>query len=219
MSVTSTRPVATILAALWLTGALAFLICEATAAAAVTPPYSYSYASDFISQLGVPGWTGLAAVMNAGFYLQGILLLGGAVLAVRESATGHRHGFLVLAALYALGAVLVATFHAGPGAAADNLLVYHWLGSLLVFLGGNAAILAGSSVVADLVGVRWYRKVSLVLAVLGFLSFVVFGNPAARPYLGVWERGSVYPLLLWQMLSAALLLARRSADTSRSVTS
>jgi Protein of unknown function (DUF998) len=219
-TVTSTRANFTILPTIWLVGALAFFITEALAAAAVPPPYIYSYARDYISQLGVPGWTRLAAVMNAGFCAQGVLFLVGALLAARTSATGRRRLFVVLVALYALGDVLVAAFHGDPATAASGAGGLHWLGALLAILAGNAAILAGSSVVAGLVNMRWYRRVSVFLAVLGFLSFVILGNPAARSHLGVWERGCVYSTLLWQILSAlVLLLARRKANIPRPVTS
>ena len=217
---TSTRANLTILATIWLAAPFVFFITEAAAAAAVPPPYIYSYAHDYISQLGVPGWTQLAAVMNAGFYVQGVLFLVGAILAARESATGRRRLFVVLVALYALGDVLVAAFHGDPAKAASGAGPLHWLGALLAMLAGNAAILAGSSVVAGLVNLRWYRRVSVFLAVLGFLSFVILGNPAARSYPGLWERGCVYSILLWQIFSAlVLLLARRTANIARGVAS
>jgi hypothetical membrane protein len=216
VGVTSIRANSTTLAALWLTAALVFFISEAIAAASIAAPYSYSYASDYISQLGNPGWTPRAVVMNVGLYVQGVLFLIGAVMA-RASATGRRRLFVVLAALYALGIILVATVPSGVGAPASNLGVLHWLGALLAIFGGNAAIVAGSSVVAGLVEVRWYRKASVVLAILGFVSFLILSQPAARPSLGIWERGSVYSIMLWQILSAVLLLARRRAASPRSV--
>jgi hypothetical membrane protein len=217
VGVTSIRANSTTLAALWLTAALVFFICEAIAAASIAAPNRYSYASDYISQLGDPGWTPLAVVMNVGLYVQGVLFLVGAVLAARASATGRRRLSLVLATLYALGIFLVATVPFGGGAPANSRGLLHWLGALLAFFGGNAAIVAGSSVVAGLVQVRWYRKASVVLAILGFVSFLILGQPAARPTLGIWERGSVYSVMFWQTFSAVLLFARRKAASPPSV--
>jgi hypothetical protein len=149
--------------------------------------------------------------MNLGFCLQGILFLGGAVLATRASATGRRRLFIVLVAMTALGDVLVATFHGDALAAGDNnAAALHWWGALLAILGGNAAIIAGSSVVAGLVKTRWYRAVSVSLAVLGFLSLLFVGHAVGQLHPGLWERGAVYPVFVWQMLSAVLLIARRS---------
>jgi hypothetical membrane protein len=204
------------LATVWLAAALVFFISEAIAAASVSPPYSY--ATDFISELGVPGSTPLAVVMNLGFWLQGILFLVGAVLATRDSVTGRRRLFIVLVAMTALGDVLVATFHGDALAAGNNnAAALHWYGSLLAILGGNAAIIAGSSVVAGLVKMRWYRAVSVSLAVLGFLSLLFVGHPVGQLNPGLWERGAVYSIFLWQIFSAVLLIARRRADTPRGV--
>ena len=61
----------------WILGAAAYLAAEAASASAYRP--SYSYAHDFISDLGVPGQP-LAALMNIGFAVQGVLFLLGALL-------------------------------------------------------------------------------------------------------------------------------------------
>jgi hypothetical membrane protein len=204
------------LATVWLAAALVFFISEAIAAASVSAPYSY--AANYISELGVPGSTPLAWLMNLGFWLQGILFLAGAVLASRDSATGRRRLFVVLVAMTALGDVLVATFHGNALAAGDtNAAALHWWGALLAILGGNAAIIAGSSVVAGLVKTGWYRAVSVSLAVLGYLSLLFVGHAVGQLHPGLWERGAVYPIFVWQMLSAVLLIARRRADTHRGV--
>ena len=121
VEVTSTRANGKTPAILWLTAALVFFVFEAIAAASVASPYRYSYVSDFISQLGVPAVTPLpAAVMNVGLCVQGVLFLVGAVFAARMSATGHRTLFRVLAALYAVGLVLVAAVPFS-GSAGDRL--------------------------------------------------------------------------------------------------
>jgi hypothetical membrane protein len=210
-TVKSTRANLTTLSTIWLAAALVFFICEAIAAS-VSP--DYSYATNYISELGVPGSSPLAVVMNLGFWLQGMLFLIGAVVATRESATGRRRLFIVLVAMTALGDVLVATFHGNSLATGHyNAAFLHWVGSLLAILGGNAAIIAGSSVVAGLVKMRWYRAVSVSLAVLGFLSLLFLGHAVGQLNPGLFERGAVYPMFLWQMFSAVLLIARRRADT------
>jgi hypothetical membrane protein len=214
-TVKSARENLTTLATTWLAAALVFFICEAIAAS-VAP--RYSYATNYISELGVPGSSRLAVLMNLGFWLQGILFLVGAVLATRDSTTGRRRLFIVLVATTALGDVLVATFPGNSAAIGNNnAAALHWLGSLLALLGGNAAILAGSSVVAGLVKMRWYRAVSVSLAVLGFLSLLFLGHAVGQLNPGLFERGAAYPMFLWQIFSAVLLIARRRADTPRAV--
>ncbi|BBY15228.1 DUF998 domain-containing protein [Mycolicibacterium litorale] len=172
----------------WILGAAVYLTAEALAAAAYRP--SYSYASDYISDLGVPGQP-LAAPMNVAFAVQGGLFLLGAVLA----AGLRRPLLLAFAAANAVGNVLVATVHAGDGA-------LHLVGAALAIVGGNAAAVAGASLHR---GVR-YRRISRLLGGAGLVSLTVL---VAQAWAGVevlpapvWERASVYPILAWQVCAA-----------------
>ena len=69
----------------WLSAGLAYLTLEAVAAAAFRPHYSYAH--NFISDLGIPsGDSPLAWLMNIAFCVQGTLFLVGAILTVRAVA-------------------------------------------------------------------------------------------------------------------------------------
>jgi hypothetical membrane protein len=182
----------------WLSAGLAYLTLEAVAAAAFRPHYSYAH--NFISDLGVPGdHSPLAWLMNLGFCLQGSLFLVAAVLtAPREARL-----FLSLVTANAVGNVLIAIFHSGPSPTAW----VHAIGAVLAIVGGNAAILAGSRIAGG-----WHRRVSVALGAFGLLSFVLFvvelTASSALP-LGALERCSVYSITAWQLLTAAWLLTRR----------
>lgn len=182
----------------WSSAGLAYLTLEGIAAAAFQP--HYSYARNFISDLGVPGdHSPLAWLMNLGFCVQGTLFLVSAALtAPREARL-----FLSLVTANAIGNVLIAIFHSGPSPTAW----VHAIGAVLAIVCGNAAILAGSRIVSG-----WHRKVSVALGAFGLLSFVLFvielKASSALP-LGVWERCSVYSITAWQLLTAAWLLNRR----------
>lgn len=197
-------------AAAWLVAALGYLTLEALAAAG--RPH-YSYAHDFISDLGVPSVSPRACLMNAAFCLQGTFFLLGAVLIV-GAFRGRRVGlFLLLAASNAVGNVVVAAVHSGQVAHSDGTIWLHETGALLAIVGGNAAILVGSSVIAGAGGPSWYRGIPVGLAGLGLLSFallVVELNVSAIRILppAVWERSSVYSIITGQMISAAHLLVR-----------
>jgi hypothetical membrane protein len=191
-------------AVLWVVAALAYFLLEATAATFVP---GYSYARHYISILGVAAWSPWAVLMNTAFYLQGILFLAGAVLMAR--AAGRKALlFLGFAAANAVGNILVGTVHSVP--AAGGWPGWHFAGAALAIVGGNAAILAGSSVVRRAGGSRSYRVVSVGLAAVGFLSLVVgwVGSKTGLA-MGAWERGSVYPILLWQLFTGGYLLAGR----------
>jgi hypothetical membrane protein len=193
-------------AAAWLSAGLAYLTLEAVAAADFRPHYSYAH--NFISDLGIPsGNSPLAWLMNTAFCIQGSLFLVGAILSVRAVAPRKAGLFVTLAAANAVGNLLIAAFHSGPAARAEGTARVHVIGAVLAIVGGNAAILAGSRIVSG-----WHRKVSVALGAFGLLSFVLFvielKASSALP-LGVWERCSVYSITAWQLLAAAWLLNRR----------
>ena len=153
----------------------------------------YSYLGNFISDLGVPGaHSPLAWLMNVGFCVQGSLFFAGA-LAFRRTGLVP-----VCAATNAVGNVVIAFFHSGS--------VPHAVGAVLAIVGGNAALLAASSIVAG-----WHRRVSIGLGVFGLLSFVVFVIDLHNPTLplGLVERCSVYSITGWQLVTGASLLSRR----------
>jgi hypothetical membrane protein len=179
----------------WISGGLTYLIVEAIAAKAFQPHYSYVH--NVISDLGVT-----SSLMNAAFCVQGSLFLVGAILSVRAFETRKAGPFLTLAAANAVGNILIATFHSGSSV--------HAVGALLAIVGGNAAILAGSSTIG---GPPRYRGVSAGLAALGLLSFTMFAiesKIAAVNVLppAVWERCSVYSIIAWQVVTAILCYTR-----------
>jgi hypothetical membrane protein len=190
----------------WLSAGLVYLTLEGIAAAAFRPHYSYAH--NFISDLGIPSNASpLAWLMNTAFCLQGTLFLVGAVLAVRAVGTRKAGLFVILAAANAVGNLLIAAFHSGPASHANGTAGVHALGAVLAIVGGNAAILAGSRIVSG-----WHRKVSVAVGAFGLLSFVLFvvelRASSALP-LGILERCSVYSITVWQLFTAAWLLSRR----------
>jgi hypothetical membrane protein len=181
----------------WITGPLTYLILEAVAADDF--PH-YGYARNFISDLGAAG-SPRAWVMNTGFCVQGTMFFVAAALAVRAFEIRRARLFLGLAAANMVGNLLVAVFHSGPSPTAW----IHATGAVLAIVGGNAAILAGSS----MIGGR-HRAVSVALGAFGLLSFVFFvlvlknETPPA-----VWERCSVYSITAWELCTGAWVLSRR----------
>jgi hypothetical membrane protein len=177
----------------WILGAAFYLTAEAVTAAAYRP--SYSYAHDFISDLGVPGQP-LAALMNMAFAVQGSLFLLGAVW-----ADGLRHRTLTaFAAANAVGNALVGIVHAGEGAA------LHLVGAALAIAGGNAAALTGAALHLGL----FHRVTSRLLGATGLLSLLALALQARTGVevlpAPVWERASVYPFVAWQVCTAIAIL-------------
>jgi hypothetical membrane protein len=190
----------------WLSAGLAYLTLEGIAAAAFRP--RYSYARNFISDLGIPSHDSpLAWLMNTAFCVQGTLFLVGAILTVRAVEARKAGLFVTLAAANAVGNLLIAAVHSGPASHANGTAWLHVIGAVVAIAGGNAAILAGSRIVSG-----WHRKVSVALGAFGLLSFALFvielKAPSSLP-LGILERCSVYSITAWELLTAAWLLSRR----------
>lgn len=205
-------------AAAWIAAGLAYLAFEAIAAEGFRPHYSYAH--NFISDLGITSRgmyqnrmidSPLANLMNAAFCLQGTLFFVGAVLIARAFQARNATVFLTLAAANAAGNFLVATVHSGPTAQADGTIRVHVTGAVLAILGGNAAILAGSSIVRGPIRRGWYRGISVGIAALGLLGFALLtveSRTAATIVApaGVWERCSVYSIIAWQLFTGVCLL-------------
>ncbi|MCS7478782.1 DUF998 domain-containing protein [Umezawaea endophytica] len=172
-----------------------YLVLEAVAAAAWTTP-SYRYAVDYISDLGAAG-SPSAAVMNTAFVLQGLgFLVVGLVVAAH---VGGPRRYLVAAftVAHAVGNVLVAAF---PSSSGSGL---HLVGAVLAIVGGNAAAFAASHG-----RFRWLG----VLPVLGLLCAPLIGR---SEFHGLWERGSVYSITLWEIAFGVLLLVNRREPSGR----
>ncbi len=185
---------------LWVVATLAYFLAEAVAAAALP---GYSYAADYISLLGQPNSSPHATLMNAAFVAQGVLFPLGAMLLAPGARAPKDLLFLAFAVLNGLGNIMVATVHSGAGER------WHVVGAALAIVGGNAAVLAGSSALRGQIPSPTYRVASVVLATVGLVGLI--GTAFESPAVGLWERGSVYPIFVWQAGTALCLLSRRSS--------
>ncbi|TQS43296.1 DUF998 domain-containing protein [Cryptosporangium phraense] len=192
----------TLLGALALaTAGLAFFVGQLVVQSAWTTPFSW--ADNNISDLGMVScgdWGDPAryvcspwhAGMNAVFVANGILIAIGALLAVPRRLAR----VLLLAA--AVGCVLVGL---APADLDENR---HVLGAALVFVLGNAGIIA-------------VRKPLPV--VLGAVGLVATGLHLSRHGLGLgvagMERLAVFPLFAWFLIEGVRLVAARRIPSER----
>jgi hypothetical membrane protein len=203
-------------AVLWIVAAVGYLTLEAVAAASFSP--AYSYARNYISDLGLPSGSPVrgqvvdssrAYLMHAAFYLQGGLFFLGALLLTGIPDNRRARIFLGTVGANAVGNIVIGTVHSGK---------VHVAGALLAIIGGNAAIWLGSAAIKSVAGRAWYRGVSRFLAALGLscLAMLTVNSASTKAVLvpdGIWERGSVYSITLWQLVTAVcvLLPSRRPA--------
>jgi hypothetical membrane protein len=197
---------------------LQLVVVEAIVASAwVSPPYSY--ATNYISDLGVSGCptnyggrvicSPLAGLMNGAFVLEGVLFLLGALVLV--SAAGGRRDFrgfwrwvfLGLAALHGVGSVLIGMF---PETSSSGL---HVPGATLAIAGGDLAVLAAGLALRDgIVG-----RVAIAIGIIGIAGAVLLETSNIAPD-GVLERMGVYAVTAFDLLVGLWGLASRKASVA-----
>ncbi|GAB3208288.1 DUF998 domain-containing protein [Nocardia tengchongensis] len=210
--------------ALLLLAGLQYLALEYVSARAWHRP-TYSYAVNFISDLGNPVAgdvfdgrsinSPLHSVMNFAFVAQGVLFIaaGALLLAARERSDRLLLGLVIA---HGIGVILVGFFHESAANLHNGVLVVHGIGAAVAIVAGNvAAILAGRRPGMP----TWLRRTSIALGALGLASFVLLqaDRPLYHAAGGIPERGSVYTILVFEILLGTVLLvagARRAPDCS-----
>jgi len=205
-------------AAVFILAGLQYASLEAIAAAAWTsPPYDYAY--NYISDLGVAVpqlYDGrvvdspLAWVMNTAFVLDGVLFALAAIL-VSTLFSGLLRGlFVSFAVLHGVGSVLVGLVDEAADAGS-----VHLIGAFLSIVFGNLAVFVVGLAWRRLGLPRWLGIVSLLLPVLGLLSEAVLFVSTDPALDGLWERGGVYSITVWELLFGATMLARWRVSRTR----
>lgn len=189
---------------LWGLAPIWYVGCEAIAAAAFD---GYDYSRFYISDLGVAEHavlesrrlaSALPQVMNAGFIGTGLLFLVGLLLVVphlRRSAVTAV--FTTTGVLHVVGITFVGLVQGSPTNVANGLIVVHGLGAVAAIVGGNATAILSFAALRPLLPARRARLVGIVLGILGLSSGLLMSTHQLVGD-GVWERGAVYPFLLWQ---------------------
>jgi hypothetical membrane protein len=182
-----------------------YLISEAIAAASIP---GYSYVADYISDLGS------VAIMNIGaFMLHGMLFLAGAVVIARACPTlgWPGWGFVLAAAANAFGNLLVGTFRSGAAGATSHIN-WHVIGAGMAIIGGNTAVIIAGIVSRRFGAPRNYRRASVLIGVVGIgclLALIIDGVNGSRLLpVGVVERGSVYSIVVWEIMTGMAVSLR-----------
>lgn len=203
----------------WLVAGAFYLAAETLTASAFTPVYDYGY--NYISDLGVPGCgvefqgrficSPLHQVMNTAFITQGILFVLAAWWLTNVLVGARKTVFLVLATLHGVGMILVGS----TTATAHDTAYVHLSGAVLAIIGGNVASWISAPLWERLERTWLLRPISIILSVIGLLCvgllIVNIIHPKGKlAQDGIWERGSVYTILLWEVIAGISLLASLS---------
>ena len=202
-------------ALIFLINGLFYLTGEYVAALGTGYSLKEVYLRNFISSLGVypnlivegvpVGFSKLAIIMNIDFIVTGIGFLVAYYFLIFKMLKSKKYSllYLITPVLFAVGSVLVGVYQGGVPSE-DGL---HGLGARLSFLGGNLTlIISGVSLFKNRKG---YSIVSIILGLIGLISASFMNNALTNnlsEVVAIYERLTVYPITIWQLMTGLTFL-------------
>ena len=181
-------------------GSLYYLLAEAISAFSFNDLLTNTYLVHTISELGIPNINSpLAFLMNSAFVIIGLTFIFGNFYKLKDFIIKNKVVFYILTIVAAIGVIIVALIHAG-NPVTDG---YHSLGAIMAILGGNLLLIIVSRSMDKF---ETYQKVTLTLGIIGLIAFWIMFFNMESIYMPVFERLSVYTLIIWSFFSGVYLL-------------
>lgn len=181
-------------------GSLYYIIAEAISATFFNASLFNTYVFHTISELGIPnGNSPLFWLMNSAFVLIGLAVIFGNFYSFKDYLVKNRIVVLILTLVTGFGVIIVGLVHGGNPLTSG----YHTLGAVMAILGGNALIVIISRSMQEFSD---YQKAILVLGIIGLAAFWVMFFSLGNIFMPVYERLSVYTLIVWIFLTGVYLL-------------
>ncbi|MBQ2227480.1 MAG: hypothetical protein II426_07990, partial [Methanobrevibacter sp.] len=107
--------------------------------------------------------------------------------------------FYIFTLITAFGVIIVGLVHGGNPLTSG----YHTLGAVMAILGGNILLVLISRFMGEFGN---YQKATLLLGIIGLIAFWVMFFNIQSIYMPVFERLSVYTLIIWSFITGIFLL-------------
>ena len=205
-------------ALLFILNGIIYLLGEFIAAIGTGFPLGEVYSKHFISSLGVYPYlvvdgvpnefSKLALLMNIDFVVTGIGFLIAYYLLIFKKVRVRKLGTLLILTplIFAIGSVFVGLYQGGVPSE-DGL---HGLGARLSFLGGNfTALFSGIALFKEN---KKYAVISVLLGIIGLISAGFMNNAinnSLSEFVAIYERMTVYPITLWQLMTGIVYLKKK----------
>jgi hypothetical protein len=137
--------------------------------------------------------------MNSAFILIGLTLLFGNFYRFKDFIVKHKIICYILTVVTSMGVIIVGLVHGGNPLTSG----YHTLGAVMAILGGNVLLVLISRSMDEF---ELYQKVTLILGTIGLVAFWIMFFNMGSVYMPVFERLSVYTLIMWSFLTGVYLL-------------
>lgn len=181
-------------------GSVYYILAEAISATFFNDSLFNTYIFHTISELGIPnGNSPLFWLMNSAFIFIGLTLIFCNFYRFKDFIIKNKAIFYIFTLITGIGVIIVGLVHGGN----PFTLGYHMLGAMMAILGGNILLIVISRSMKEF---GTYQKVTLILGIFGLIAFwIMFFNMAAS-YMPVFERLSVYTLILWTFMSGVAFI-------------
>ncbi len=185
---------------IFILGSLYYMIAEAITAFAFNDTLVNTYLFHTISELGIPNINSpLSFLMNSAFIIIGLTFIFCNFYKFKDFIIKNKVVFYILTLIAAIGVIIVALIHAG-NPVTDG---YHSLGAIMAILGGNILLIIISRSMDKF---EIYQKITLALGGIGLIAFWIMFFNMGNLYMPVFERLSVYTLIIWSLISGVYLL-------------
>jgi len=181
-------------------GSLYYIVAEAVSATFFNASFFNTYVFHAISELGIPNLNSpLFWLMNSAFILVGLTLIFGYFYRLKDLIVKNKVAISIFTLITGLGVIIVGLIHGGNPLTSG----YHTLGAVMAILGGNILLVLISKSMDDFGA---YQKITLILGILGLIAFWIMFFILKNPYMPVFERLSVYTLIIWSFLTGLFLV-------------
>ncbi len=181
-------------------GSLYYVVAEAVSATFFNASFSNAYVFHAISELGIPNLNSpLFWLMNSAFILVGLALIFGYFYRFKDFIVKNKAIISIFTLITGLGVIIVGMIHGGNPLTSG----YHTLGAVMAILGGNVMLILISRSMDDFGD---YQKTTLILGIFGLISFWIMFFIIGNAYMPVFERLSVYTLIIWSFLTGLFLV-------------
>lgn len=181
-------------------GSLFYIVAEAISATLFNASFVNTYLFHTISELGIPNSNSpLFWLMDAAFILIGLAVIFSNFYSFKDFISKNKTVFYILTLITGIGVIIVGLIHGGNPLTSG----YHTLGAVMAILGGNILIVLVSRSMDEFGN---YQKSTLILGILGLIAFWVMFFNVQSIYMPIFERLSVYTLILWSFLTGMFLV-------------
>ncbi len=182
---------------------LYYIIAEACCAVVFNDSLINTYLYHTISELGIPGANSpLFYLMNSAFILVGLIVVLGNFKHLQKYILKNKIMFYLLTLISGVGVIIVGLIHGGNPLTSG----YHTLGAVMAILGGNLLLIIVSMSMRKL---EKYHRITIFLGIIGLISFWIMFFNMHSIYMPVFERLSVYPIIIWSLITGIYLKSNK----------